>query len=110
MRSAIVDILPAHVRRSLQQMGSDIGLARRKRGLTVQMVAERISVSRGTYLRLEHGDPRVALGVYAMTLYVFGLGTPLAELVDPSRDDRGLLLGDEHVPKRVRPKRDPAPR
>ena len=42
-----------------------------------------------------------------MTLFVLGFGDALGTLVHPGRDDQGLLLGDEHLPKRVRPKREP---
>jgi transcriptional regulator with XRE-family HTH domain len=109
MKSSVFDLLPLRVRRSLAKLGADIALARRKRGLTVEMMAERIGVSRGTYLRLEKGDPTVAMGTYAMAMFVLGLGTPLADLADPRRDDHGLLLDAERVPKRVRPRKEPRP-
>ncbi len=107
MKSALFDIIPPKVQRSLQALGADIGLARRKRGLTVLMMTERIGVSRATYGRVEKGDPTVAMGVYAMTLFVLGLGTPFAEIADASTDDQGLLLDAERVPKRVRPPKEP---
>lgn len=107
MRSAVHDVLPPQVRRSLAKFGSDLGLARRKRGLTAQMMAERVGVARATFDRVEHGDPSVAVGVYAMAAFVLGLGTPLADLVDARTDEEGLLLEAERLPKRVRPKTKP---
>ena len=109
MKSSVFDLIPARVRRSLAKLGTDIALARRKRGLTVEMMAERIGISRGTYLRLERGDPTVAMGTYAMAMFVLGLGTPLADLADVRRDEQGLLLDAERVPKRVRTRREPRP-
>lgn len=109
MRSAVFDIMPPRVRRAMVKLGADIALGRRKRGLTVMMMAERLGVSRGTYLRVEKGDPTVAMGVYAMVLFVFGLGVPFSDLVDARRDDQALLLDAERVPKRVRVKRQPRP-
>src|SRR5207245_2864215 len=53
MRSAVYDILPAPVRRSLSKFGKDLSVARRKRSLTVAMMAERLAVSRATYGRVE---------------------------------------------------------
>jgi len=47
--------------------------ARRKRGLTILAVAERMGVAKNTYLRAEKGDPKVGLGVYAMALFRLGL-------------------------------------
>jgi hypothetical protein len=49
----------------------------------------------------------VSVGAYAMALYALGLGTPLGDLADASRDDQGLLLEAEQLPKRVRPKKTP---
>jgi transcriptional regulator with XRE-family HTH domain len=105
MRSGISDVLPLAVRRSVTKFGSDLATARRKRGLTVISVAERMGVSKNTYLRAEKGDPGVGLGVYAMALFVLGFGDPLRSLIDVSRDDVGLLLDEERLPKRVRMKK-----
>jgi DNA-binding XRE family transcriptional regulator len=107
MRSSVHDILPAGLRRSLVKFGGDIAVARRKRQLTVAMMAERLGVAKSTYLRVEKGDPSVSLGVYAMALFVLGFGDALGNLVDPRRDDQGLLLDVERLPKRVRVKREP---
>ena len=101
---------PPAVRRSLIKFGSDLATARRKRGLTVLAVAERMGVSKNTYLRAEKGDPGVGLGVYAMALFVLGFGSPLASLIDVSRDDIGLLLDEERLPKRMRMKKERVPR
>jgi hypothetical protein len=67
--------------------------------------AVRVGVTKVTYLRVEKGDPSVAFGTYAMTLFVLGLGAPFAELADPRTDDAGLLLDQQRLPKLVRPKR-----
>jgi DNA-binding XRE family transcriptional regulator len=73
------------------------------------MMAERVGVSKSTYLRVEKGDPTVSMGVYAMVIFVLGLGTPFEELVAPRRDEEGLLLDVERLPKRVRVKKEPSP-
>src|SRR5882762_7578847 len=109
MRSAVLDTLPLKVRRSLTKFGADLMLARKKRNLTTRMMAERLGVAKSTYLRVERGDPTVSLGAYAMALFVLGFGDALGELVDPSRDDQGMLLDAERLPKRVRTKKAPQP-
>ncbi len=106
MKSAVHQILPSPLRRSLAKFGADIALARRKRGLTVEMMRERLAVSKATYRRAERGDPTVALGVYAMALQVLGFGEILGEMIDASRDEHGLLMDAARVPKRVRPKKE----
>lgn len=109
MRSTIHDVLPPRLRRSLTKIGADISIARRKRNLTIAMMAERLGVAKTTYLRVEKGDPTVSLGVFAMTLFVLGFADALGDVVDPSRDEQGLLFDAEHLPKRVRVKKEPKP-
>lgn len=105
MRSAVLDVLPSKVRRSITKFGTDLAVARRKRNLTVAMLAERLGVSKSTYTRVEKGDPTVALGAYAMALFVLGFGEVFGEVADMRRDDQGLLLDAERLPKRVRTKK-----
>ena len=62
MRSFIHDVLPTKVRRSLANFGADLSVARRKHNLTIAMLAERLGVAKATYLRLEKGNPSVAIG------------------------------------------------
>ena len=107
MRSAVGDVLPTKLRRGLKKLGEDIGVARRKRRLTVAMMAERVGVARSTYLRAEKGDPKVAFGVYAMVLFVLGFGDAISDLIDPRKDDQGLLLDVERIPKRIRARKTP---
>jgi transcriptional regulator with XRE-family HTH domain len=108
MRSTIVDTLPPKVKRSLSKLGADIAIARKKRGLTALMMAERVGVAKSTYLKVEKGDPTVALGTYAMTFFVLGLSEVLGEILDARRDDQGLLLDVERLPQRVRTPRTPS--
>ena len=107
MRSAIHDLLPPGLRRSLSKFGADLARARRKRRLTVEMMAERVGVAKSTYARIEKGDPAVAMGAYAMVLFVLGFGEALGDLVDARRDEHGLLLDDERLPQRVRVRKSP---
>ena len=107
MRSSVHDVLPPKVRRSLKKFGVDLALARRKRHLTTAMMSERLGVAKSTYARVEKGDPTVSMGVYAMALFVLGFGEGLGDLVDASRDEQGLLLDAQRVPKRVRARKEP---
>lgn len=72
------------------------------------MMVERIGVATNTYRRIEKGDPTVAMGAYAMALFVLGFGNALGDLVDPKRDDLGLQLDEARLPKRVRVKQLPS--
>jgi transcriptional regulator with XRE-family HTH domain len=104
------DILPARLRRSLEALGANIGIARKRRGLTAAMMAERIGVGRDTYSRIERGNPGVSLSSYAMALFVLGVEPRFAELIDPRTDNVGARLDLDRLPKRVRPVRHPQPK
>jgi transcriptional regulator with XRE-family HTH domain len=107
MRSSLHDLLPPAVRHSLSKLGQDLANARRKRNLTIAMMAERMGVSKNTYRRVEKGDAAAAMGAYAMALFVLGFGGALADLIDVRRDEVGLQLDEERLPKRVRVKKTP---
>jgi len=109
MKSAVGNVLPSRVLRSLQKLGGDVATARRKRAFTVAMMAERTAVSRTTYLKVEKGDPSVSLGVYAMVLFVLGFEEVLGRVADPQSDQTGLVLDVERLPRRVRVRKKPAP-
>jgi transcriptional regulator with XRE-family HTH domain len=109
MRSSVLDVLPPTVKRSLRDLGADMATARRKRGLTAAMVAERAGISKSTYQRVEQGDPTVMIGIYAMVLFVLGFGAALKDVVEPGRDALGLALDEERLPKRVRIKKPRPP-
>jgi transcriptional regulator with XRE-family HTH domain len=93
----------------LSKFGHDLAVARRKRRLTVGMMAERTGLAKSTYARLEKGDPAVGMGAYAMALFVLGFGQALGNLTDARGDEAGLLLDEERLPKRVRIKKSPMP-
>ena len=66
-------VLPIPVRRLLRKLCNNIRDARRPRRIPVQLAAERASISRMTLLRVEKGEPGVALGNYATVLFTLGL-------------------------------------
>jgi DNA-binding XRE family transcriptional regulator len=107
MKSKLFEIMPVRLLSTLKKLGRDLNVARRKRLLTEAMMAERIGVGRATYQRAERGDPRVAMGVYAMAMFVLGLSDRIGELVDPRSEVEALLFGDDVLPKRVRVSKKP---
>jgi DNA-binding XRE family transcriptional regulator len=94
--------LPIPVARSLRKLGHDIKDARRRRRLPMSIVTQRASISEPTLIRIEKGDPKVAIGSYATVLFVLGMVDRLADLVDPKNDPVGLQLEEENLPKRIR--------
>ncbi len=94
--------LPLAVRKTLRKLGGDIQIARKRRRLTMTIVAERAFISRNTLTRIERGDPAVTLGIYATVLFVLGLAERLGDLADPLTDSVGLSLENERLPQRAR--------
>jgi transcriptional regulator with XRE-family HTH domain len=94
--------LPLPVDRAVRKLGRDVSLARRRRRISQQSLAERIGSSLATVRRLEKGDPRVPLHYWARVLYVFGELERLSQLLDTGADAIGLTLMDEQLPQRVR--------
>src|SRR4051812_17189903 len=96
---------PVAVTRSLEKFGADLRIARLKRCLTAEQVANSIEVHRSTYGRMENGDPGVAIGLYAKALYALGFSTPFYDLIDPRSDEEGQLFDLQRLPKRTRTKK-----
>lgn len=94
--------LPIPVKRILRKLGEDISVARRKRKIPVQLMAERAFIGRNTVTRVERGDPGVSIGIYATVLFVLGISERLGDLIDPAHDRLGLTLEEERLPRRVR--------
>jgi transcriptional regulator with XRE-family HTH domain len=96
--------IPLPVERAIRKLGSDISLARRRRTFSQASLAERMGASLSTVRRMEKGDVRVPIHFFARALHVFGEIQALENLLDTAKDDIGLMLMDERLPKRVRSK------
>lgn len=96
--------VPLPVERAIRKLGSDISLARRRRHISQASLAERMGASLSTVRRMEKGDLRVPIHFFARALHVFGEIQALEDLLDTAKDDIGLTLMDENLPKRVRSK------
>jgi hypothetical protein len=95
------DILPMPVARALRKLGNDIKDARRRRRIPAEIAAARASISRTKLVKIEKGAPGVAIGNYAIVLFVLGMTDRLADLADPRNDTVGLQLEEEHLPQRI---------
>ena len=78
--------------RIMETVGEQIRLARLRRKLSVELVAERAGVSRQTLWKVEKGSPSVAFGIYAKVLAAIGLQEDL--LLIAKDDELGRLLQD----------------
>ena len=68
MKKAAYNIVPA-TEEVLKTMGEQIKLARLRRDLSAELVAERAGISRSSLWKVESGNPAVAIGIYAAVLH-----------------------------------------
>ncbi len=88
----------------LAQLGEDIRLARLRRKLSAEQVAERADISRTTLWLIEKGTPSVAMGAYVQVLFVLGLERNFLNLANDDTLGRKLQDADLLVKKRAREK------
>lgn len=89
-------------RSALKQLGNDLRSARLRRGISVADLAVRAGTSASTITRLEKGDSGVGIGTLSDVLVVFGLIDRLADLIDARKDELGMALDAERLPRRGR--------
>lgn len=94
--------IPMPVERAILKLGNDLSLARRRRYITQESLAVRIGASLSTVKRMEQGDVRIPIHFIARAMYVFGELDRLNALLDSAKDQIGLALADEQLPKRIR--------
>jgi transcriptional regulator with XRE-family HTH domain len=88
----------------LTELGENIKLGRLRRKLSAEQVAERAGISRKTFYSIEQGAAGVAIGNYAMVLFVLGLEKDLLKLAADDKLGRKLqdtkLITKERAPKK----------
>ena len=98
--------IPIPARSALIKLGNDVNSARRRRRITKALMAERAGIAINTLTRIERGDAHASMAAWASVLFVLGLTENLRDLADPAKDLLGLMLDEERLPKRIRPKRN----
>mgnify|MGYP001028953677 CR=1 FL=1 len=97
-------ILLPKTKKILETVGEQIKLARLRRRLSGEMVAERAGIGRNTLISIEQGKPSVSIGHYLNVLKVLGLENDFLSL---AKDDTlGKKLQDaELITKKRAPKK-----
>jgi transcriptional regulator with XRE-family HTH domain len=94
MESRSIIILP-QLEKLLAQLGENLKLARLRRKLTTQQVAERAGITRTTLWQVEKGHPHVSMGAYAQVLLILGMEKDLLKLAID--DELGRRLQDAQL-------------
>ena len=87
--STALETLPAVAFKSLRDFGGELVLGRLRRKESLKDWAARMNVTIPTLMRMEKGEPSMAIGVYATSLWMLGRSRALGELAHPQGD-----LGD----------------
>lgn len=96
------------LRQILRDVGENIRLARRRRGYSAKLLAERAGLSRPTLRAVERGEPGVTMGAYANALHSLGLARDLAQIAKD--DELGRKLQDIALSSRSRPGKSRTPK
>ena len=100
MAKRTVTLMP-RTQEILNNMGEQIKMARLRRRLSAELVAERASISRATLWAVEKGSPTVAIGIYAAVLHA--LNNMDTDFLFVAKDDElGRKLQDLALPLRKR--------
>ena len=89
--------MPRALSQNLKIMGEQIMLARKRRHLSMQDIADRATVTRLTVSKVEHGDPTVSMGIYARVLFALNLENDITLLA--ADDALGRQLQDAELLK-----------
>ena len=92
-------LLPRKLSQKLQIVGEQIRLARLRRNISLELIAERAQCSRMTASKVEKGDPTVSMGAYLRVLFALQLADDI-ELI-AKNDPLGRDLQDLNVRKRA---------
>jgi len=94
MNTRTITLLPK-AQKVLEQLGEHIKLARLRRKLSAERVAERAGINRTTLWNIEKGMPTVNIGAYCQVLLILGL---LEDLLKVAADDElGRRLQDADI-------------
>ncbi len=99
-KSTFANKLPRELSKDLALVGEQIRLARLRRDLSLEQVAERAQCSIPTLTKVEKGGSTVAIGTYLRVLYVLGLHKDILYLAQ--QDPLGRTLQDIKLPHRER--------
>ena len=98
-------ILYPQVQKRLENLGYRIKLARLRRKLSVELVAQRAKISRKSVWEVENGSPSVAMGIYVNVLMAIGMLDELDKVL--AEDPLGRLMQDSDLVKyKRRPDRE----
>lgn len=94
--------LPLEVADTVKQLGEHIRMARVRRQMRQDELADKCSISRKTLYNIENGLPGIAIGHIFSVLWALNLLDSAKALADPDADEHGKILEAARLKQRVR--------
>ncbi len=91
------------VERALRSLGESLRRIRQSRRLTLTAAAARAGTSASTLLRIERGDPSVAVGAYTAVLDIFDVLPAIQTGLSQEAEKAKQMLAAQSAPRRIRP-------
>ena len=95
-------LLPLEVTAATHRLGENVRLARIRRRLSQEELAQACGITRKTLYALEKGAPGATIATAFAVLWKLGLLNTAAALADPDADEHGKILEAARRSKRVR--------
>ena len=95
--------LPLEVTTAAKQLGENIRLARVRRRMSQDELAEACNITRKTLYALENGKSWTTVATVFSVLWKLGLLGTATALANPDADEHGKILEAARRSKRVRP-------
>lgn len=97
---------PFVVETAIKHVGANIKIARLRRNLTIQDLADKIGTGPRAISNAEKGNLTTGIWIYAAILWALDLLEQLESLANPSMDPEGQQLARLKEPKRARQRKD----
>lgn len=98
-----ISALSLDVTKAILHLGENIRVARIRRRVSQEELAQACDITRKTLYALEKGSPGTTLGTTFAVLWKLGLLDTSAALANPDNDEHGKILEAARRPKRARP-------
>ncbi len=103
-RNTLSTAPPYAVEQALKRLGANLRMARLRRNLTIEAVAEKIGTGPRPVSDAEKGKPSTSAAVYIALLWTYDLLEPVSTIADPALDEEGLALSEPRQRARAREK------
>ncbi len=91
-KNILTSVPPYAVEQTLHRLGANLRIARLRRNLTIEDVAEKIGTGRRAVMDAEKGKGSTSSAVYIALLWTYDLLEQIRDIADPSLDEEGLNL------------------